>query len=184
MKNKENAGGRLRFNAIDAFIIVLVVICIAVAVLRFTIIDDVWAGAAGDKYYLTFKVESLSYSQLESIVALIDSDNTESGENWVYFQDGKTKIGNLTSIEGQNRETLKFENSDGTITVAPYDEKEPDENVTWTLTGKILCLGKYNENNGFLLNGNQYIAPNSELLVKTAFCEFNMTVIDIEKSME
>ena len=66
----------------------------------------------------------------------------------------------------------------------PDYEKEPDENVTWTLTGKILCLGKYNENNGFLLNGSQYIAPNSELLVKTAFCEFNITVIDIEKSME
>ncbi len=184
MKSKENNAGKLRFNIIDAFIIVLVVACVAVAILRFTIVDDVWATASGEKYYITFKADSLSYSQLESIVALIDSDSSDSGNNWVYSVDGSTKIGNLTAIEGQNRETLAFESSDGSVILAPYAESEPDENVTWTLTGKILCLGTYNENNGFLLNNTQYISANTDIEVRTAFCEFNLTVIDIQKSME
>ncbi len=184
MKTKENATGKLRFNAIDALIVVLVVACIAVAVLRFTIVDNVWTGASGEKYYITFKADSLSYSQLEAIVSLIDSDASDSENSWVYFADGNTKIGNLTAIEGQNRETLSFENSDGSITLAAYAESEPDESVTWTLTGKILCLGKYNETNGFLLNNTQYISANTTVPVRTAYCEFNITIIDIQKSME
>ena len=184
MKSKENNAGKLRFNVIDAFIIILVVACIVVAVLRFTIVDDVWASASGEKYYITFKADSLSYSQLESIVSLIDSGFSDNGDNWVYFADGSAKIGNLTAIEGQNRETLTFESSDGSTVLAPYSESESDENVTWVLTGKILCLGTYNENNGFLLNNTQYISANTDIAAKTAFCEFNLTVIDIEKSME
>ncbi len=184
MKSKENNAGKLRFNIIDAFIIVLVVACIAVAILRFAIVDDVWVNASGEKYYITFKADSLSYSQLESIVALVDSDVSDRGDNWVYFTNENTKMGDLTAIEGQNRETLVFQNSDGSITLAPYAESEPDENVTWTLTGKILCLGKYNENNGFLLNNTHYISANTDISVRTAYCEFNMTIIDIQKSME
>jgi len=182
MKSKENSAVRLRFNIIDAFIVILAVACIAVAILRFTIVDEVWANSSGEKYYITFKVDSLSYSQLESIVSLADS--SENGNNWVYFADGSAKIGNLTAVEGLNQETISFENPDGTITLAPYDDLEQEKNITWTVKGKILCLGTYNENSGFLLNNTQYISANTEIAVRTALCEFNMTIIDIEKSME
>ena len=184
VKVKEKKAGKLRFNVIDAFIIILLVACIAVAVLRFTIVDEVWADSVGEKYYITFKADSLTYSQLQNIVALIDSEASESGNNWVYLSDGTTKIGNLTEILSQKRETLTFEKSDGSIIIADYAVSELDENVTWTIEGVILCNGTYNENNGFLLNNTQYIAANTDIVVKTAFCEFTMTVIDIEKSME
>ena len=184
VKLKEKKVGKLRFNVIDAFIIILLVACIAVAILRFTIVDEVWANAAGEKYYITFKADSLTYSQLESIVALIDSETSESGDNWVYLADENTKIGNLTEILGQNREKLAFKNADGSIILAPYSENEEDENVTWSLEGIILCYGTYNENNGFLLNNTKYIAANTDMVVRTAFCEFTVTVTDIEKSME
>ena len=65
-----------------------------------------------------------------------------------------------------------------TFQISPQSE----ENVTWTVTGTISCSGVYNDTNGFLLNGKLYIASNSELEVFTKYCDFTLTVLDIEEA--
>ena len=182
MKNSESKSRKLHFNVIDVLIIVLVVACIVAAVLRFTVLDNLFKNNEQKEYTLTFKVDSLTSAQLEAI--LLSADETDTGDNWVYLSDGETKLGELIRLGEQNTETLYFVNEKGETVAAKYSDSdiENDEDVTWTITGTITCYGVYNNTNGFLLNGKQYIAANSELDVRTKYCDFVLSVVSIEEA--
>ena len=183
--NKENRTGekaRFRLNAIDVLVIVLVVVCIAGVILRHTVLENMNFGGEEKDYYITFTVSSISYSQLQ----LIDlaKDEAETNGNWVYLSDGYTKLGNLTALGEQNKESFVYKNGNGKTVSVVYSDNEADEDVPWSLTGKILCKGNYSENGGFLLNGNQFISPNTELEVCMKYCDFTLKIIDISESLE
>ena len=182
MKNTEAKKDKLRFNVIDVLIIVLALACIAAVVLRFTVLEDLFKNNAEKEYVLTFKVDSLSSSQLEAILASIEE--ADNGGNWVYFSDEETKLGDIIKIGEQNTETLYFVDENGKTISAKYSDSdvENDGDVTWTITGTITCYGIYNENSGFLLNGKQYVAANSKLDVKTKYCDFSLRILSIEEA--
>jgi len=182
MKNGETKKGKLRINAIDILIIVLVFACITAVILRYTVLDDLWKDNEQKEYVLTFKVDSLTSAQLDSI--RLASEESDVGGNWVYLEDGETKLGKIVKLGEQNKETLCFVNEKGETVTAEYPDTENEEDVTWTVTGTIKCLGVYTDSKGFLLNGNQYIASNSKVNVFTKYCDFSLTVIDIEESSE
>lgn len=180
-EKKTREPGKLRFNVIDLFIVVLVLACIAGIVLRFTVLDGMWNSQKLDEYYITFTASDLSYEQLQSIVQAADPENEDL--NWVYFADNNVKLGTLTSILNQNEEKLEF-NANGTFIYVDYPDEEIDENKTWTVTGTVLCLGTYSERKGFLLNGNQYIGANSEVDVQIKDCDFTIVVDNIEVQLQ
>ena len=181
MRNNEVKNAKkLRFNAVDILIIFLVVVCIIAAVLRFTVLDDIFENKAEKEYIISFRIDSLTYSQIESI--RLATEETDIEGNWIYLSDGKTKLGEIIKLGEQNKETLVFVNDKGENITAEYAEGESEENVTWTVTGTISCFGVYNDTNGFLLNGKLYIASNSELEVFTKYCDFTLTVLDIEEA--
>lgn len=173
--------GKLRFNVIDALIIVLVLACIAGIVLRFTVLDGMWNSKKLDEYYITFTASELSYEQLQSIVRAADPENSEV--NWIYLADESIKLGTLTAILNQNEEKPVF-NVNGTLVQVDYPEDEADENKTWTVTGTVLCLGSYSASKGFLLNGDYYIGANSEFDVQIRDCDFTITVDNIEAQLQ
>ena len=173
-----------RFNAIDFLIILLIVACLGGLVLRFTVLDDLWTTRDLEQYALTFTASDLSFAQCQAIADAVSSANAD--ESWIYMDDGTTKIGDLiiTSNYMQNREPVVFKNPDGSITSAVPDETISDEDVRWSVTATILCVGKISEENGFLLNGRHHIAPNAEMKVRIINCDFSMRVIEIDKYVE
>ncbi len=183
-ETKSSAASQGRFNAIDFLIIMLVLLCIGVIVARFTVLDDMWSTRNLKEYELTFTASDLTYAQCMSIAAAIQDDSGE--RNWVYLDDGETELGRLTMTNDymQNREAVIFEREDGSIVSALPDESVADEYVRWTVTATLVCKGKYDTENGFLLGGKQYVAPNTELSVIIHDCDFDMLVVDIEELLE
>ena len=179
-KNTESA--RFRFNVIDAIIILMVIVCIGGVVLRYTVLDKVNIGGEVKEYYITFTVSNISYSQLQHIIQA--KDEAESNDNWVYLSDGTTKLGSLTAVGEQNKESFVYKDENGKTESIVYSDSELDENVPWSMTGKILCSGRYSKNGGFLLNGNKFISPNSELDVYMKYCDFTLKIVDISESLE
>lgn len=181
-KKTLEAGKKTRFNVIDALIVVLVLSCIAGVVLRYTVLDDIELSKDQKDFYITFTVSSLSHAQLQKIVEA--KDEAETNGNWVYLSDGKTELGVLTALDEQNRSTVEFVKENGEVVYAQYSENESDDEVLWTITGKILCRGCYSENGSFLLNGKEYLSANMVLDVFTKYCDFTLTITDIEASLE
>lgn len=180
MKRSENKdrnqrkASKFRFNVIDVLVIVLMIACVVGLVLRFTILDNIGTSSSLKEYYITFTAGSLTTAQAELLTKAVDG--ADVGENWVYLDDGQTKLGFLTSINGQNKESLEF-NVNGESIIVDYPESETD--VPWSITGKIVCSGVYSETTGFLLNGTKYIGPNSDITVRTAYCDFTLKVISV-----
>lgn len=173
-----------RFNAIDFLIVLLIVACIGGLVLRFTILDDLWTTRDLEEYALTFTASDLSFAQCQAIANAVRS--ADSDESWIYMEDGTTKLGDLiiTSNYMQNREPIVFKNPDGSIISVVPDETVSDEDVRWSITATILCVGRISEESGFLLNGRHHVAPNAELKVHTIDCDFSIKVIEIDKYVE
>ena len=80
-------------------------------------------------------------------------------------------------------ETLKFKLSDGSEITASYAGDESENDVTWTLTGKIRCNGSVSQDGGFHLNGKRYIGVNEKLSVYSKYCDFDLTVTGIARSV-
>lgn len=179
-KNTETA--RFRFNVIDVLIIVMVIVCVGGAFLRYTVLENVNFGGEQKDYYITFTVSDISYSQLQHIVQA--KDETESNDNWVYLSDGITKLGDLTAVGEQNKESFVYKNDKGETLSVVYSDSEADGDVPWSMTGKILCKGRYSKNGGFLLNGKDFISPNTELDVYMKYCDFTLKIVDISESLE
>ena len=181
-EKKNNESARFRFNVIDALIIVMVLVCIGGVALRYTVLDKVNIGGEEKDFYITFTVSDISYAQLQHIIQA--KEEMESNDNWVYLSDGATKLGNLTAVGEQNKESFSYKDENGKTENIVYSDSESDENVPWTLTGKILCRGRYSKNGGFLLNGNKFISPNTELEVFMKYCDFTLKIVDISESLE
>ncbi len=185
--SKENVVSKkapARFNAIDFLIIMLVLLCICVIVVRFTVLDDIWTTRNLQEYELTFTASDLTYAQC---VAISNAVQDNSGErSWIFLSDGETKLGELkmTNDYMQNRDTVIFEKEDGSIASVIPDETIADEDVRWSVTATVICQGKYDYDSGFLLGGKQYIAPNTELSVRIVDCDFKMMVVNIEELIE
>lgn len=174
---------KLRLNAIDALIIILLILCITAVALRYTVLNDLFTKRDLTEYEITFTATGLSYAQCN---ALVDATNSEDeSKTWIYLSDGVTKLGNLSRSDDttkQERDLISMLDENGKKINVGYDPEEEDKYVEWTFTSKIICLGKGDIKNGgeFLLNGNYYIAPNSKLNVYTGICDFEITVLNIE----
>ena len=170
---------KLRLNVIDVIIIVLTLACIAAIVLKATVFKDIGREVASEEYIITFKASGLSVPQYDAIVRL----SKEDGENdikWIYLNDGSTKLGELLKLGEQNTEKLYFTDVNGNVVELEYPQNDPD--ATWTITGTIACRGTYTDDGGFLLNGKNFIASNTDLEVYTSECDFELTIIDIQKA--
>ena len=175
-ENKVKAKKRLGFNAIDALIIVLILAAIAGLVLRYTVLNDVEDASSYDTYYITFKSGEIPQSACD---AIDQTAKDADGENWVYLQNGTTRVGELTagSVTYLPSETLA-EDKDGNKVVVHY----PD---LFDATGMIKCAGFVSSETGaFRLNGKLDLAVGSELKVQTKYGDFVIEITAIEPALE
>ncbi len=182
-KTGKKAGSAASFNVVDLLIIVVILACITGVVLRYTVLSDTWSLDGGDVYYITFRADSLSYTAYSTLLVA----SSEQNDNWLYLDDGITELGSLSISNGSSiagmPDNLTYRLADGSELSVPYSSSENDNDVTWTLTGKIMCHGKIAQDGGFLLNGQKYISINDRLTVYSKYCDLDLTVTGIAPSL-
>ena len=182
-KSLKTASGKPTFNVIDVLIIVVVIACVAGVALRYTVLNENWNQKNDEVYYITFRADPLSYSAYSTLLA----SSSEQNDNWIYLDDGITRLGTVSVSNSGTLagvpETLKFKLSDGSEITASYAGDESENDVTWTLTGKIRCNGSVSQDGGFLLNGKRYIGVNEKLSVYSKYCDFDLTITGIARSV-
>ena len=187
MNNEKKKQRKTRINAFDILIILLVVVCIAGLIVRNTIVEKLENVTSYASYYVFFDAESVSYA---STVALESTHDDSNGGNWVYLDDGITKVGVMTKGEGSASENLAVTISDvyvkdssGKTVLAQYADIEKDKDrITYDVKDIIVLAEGFisSETGSFLLGGKIAIAPGSVLKVQTKYGDFELKVTSIE----
>ena len=136
-------------------------------------IVDVLTKAQDTKdYVISYSIENIRYT----------TPNYINVGDEVYFSSNGELLGTLIS-ESENQGALSitpaseyFTNSSGEVVEAFY----PNEESRVDAKGRLMCVGTYNEDGGFLLNGDTYIAAGQSINVYTEIVTFVINVTGIE----
>ena len=162
---KSEKKSKHRFNAIDVFIILLVILCVVGVYFRGEIAKKIGIEKKVEEYQISFKVSEIRYTSSQYFYA---------GNN-VYLNDGNILVG---TIEG-NCIVLPAEvyvdGPDGSPILSNYPK---DTYVD--ITGIIKCEG-LEKSKRFYLNGTYSLSPGSTLTVHTETVDFVMTITEISK---
>lgn len=153
-------------NIIDFLIVVVIIGAIVGIVLRTGIVEQVTINSNLEKARVSFRIADISE----------DAGNYFGIGDVFYSETHRATLGALETysimpaevyVVNDRGELIKTNSISGTIDVR----------------GVITCEGFFTED-GFLLGGSSYIAPNSEITVKTTNLNATLTVTDIEKVTE
>lgn len=160
----EKKTSKYRFNAVDAFIIVLALLCALGIYFRSNIKS--WMGIDKDlkEYSITFIVENIRAS----------SDQYLTVGNEVYISSTGLSIGTL-SASSSLPATATLKNEFGETVEVTYPE-----NTNIDVTGTITCKG-IQKDDGFYLKGSYLISPGTVINANTEMFDFSFTVISIEE---
>lgn len=164
-KNNQN---KPKFNAIDAVVIILIIACIA-GVLYNAFFGNGYKNDPNlEEYRIYFKIDDIKSTSADYFVP---------GDTVVIKSSGKT-LGMLDEIV-QRIPAVGAYNANGGEVLYPNVENATIYDATrYLLVGSISVRGIMTET-GFLLNGESYIAPNSEFTICTKFIEANIRIISI-----
>ena len=169
-KMKNNEVRRGRFNVMDAFIILLILVCIATLVYRLNLIDGMGVSNENEEYTLYFKIEDIRNTSIDSLVP---------GDN-VRIVSTDERVGTLAGLL-EHIPALATYTEDGRAIYYPEEVKENKYDETrYYVTGNITVSGRMTDT-GFLLNGKTYIAPNSTLEIITEHIQVSIKVVNIIK---
>ena len=166
IQKNEKKASKYRFNAIDAFIILVVVLCIVGIYFRSNI--ESWIGSKKDlsDYQITFVVEKIKATSGEFINV---GDRVYLSNNIV-----------LGSVSGFSNFPAKeyISDSEGNFIEVRYPE-----NTYIDITVTVDCRGIKNED-GFYLDGTYLISPGAKLTASTEIMDFSFTVIGITEKAQ
>jgi hypothetical protein len=177
----KNTQKRIRFNILDAIIILLVVLCIVGISFRYSIMRKLGLSEELTNYRISFKLTTVSYTLpgfLNDGDKLYLIDGTEVGELL-----GVSEFSNYTSLTAENETLILSQaskyvnNSDGTLVLAYYPE------YTYVdANGAFLCRGAYGDKGYFCLAGETYLAVGQKLTLYTDTVTLNMTITGITQA--
>ena len=160
-----------RFGALDAFIILVVIVIIVGVFFRYRLLDVLNAQQNLNDYNVSFSVENVRYTTPDYI----------NVGDVVYFKDSGAELGVITN-ESENM---------GAFTVAPASEMFTDSNGNMievhypnetrvSINGKMICSAQVSETGGILINGNTYLAPGQIVDVTTELVTMTIQINNIE----
>ena len=149
-----------KFNIIDFLIIVAVIGCIAGVFLRYDLATKVGLNSNKDEVEISFIVVSI---RRESTEALLEGDT-------IYWEQNGMEIGKLLSKEVT--EEVKY------VLDENYEYNKKFNEIRFDVRGVILAKGNMTEN-GFMLNGTQFIAPGKELKIQSKNITTSVTVTSV-----
>ena len=161
------------FKVLDIVIILLVLLVIAGALLRYNAVDLFENNLNKKEYTVSFSIKNIRYTTPEHMLV---------GDT-VYFEDSGEKMGTLISQSGNNialKWTVASEyvaDQKGNMVEIYYPE---DTRVD--AEGKMLCEGVYTSDGTFLLNGTTYLAAGKNVEIKTEKVTVTITIDKIEEN--
>ncbi len=169
---QKNNTGRRRLNAVDYFIIIAAVLCIAGAVLR------IFVGNAGgslsspivaEDYVVSFKITDIRNTSAEYL---------GEGEEF-YIESTMQYMGKITGSVSVTPALFYIENANGSY-VQTYAPENGDATRV-DVRGTMLVSGYMGES-GFLLGGTTPLAANKEFTIRSKNLSVKITVTDIAKA--
>lgn len=165
MAQQTETRAKRRFNIIDVFIIVLVLLCVLGVYFRGQIAEWIGIEKKVEEYQISFEISEIRYTS---------SKYFYTGSK-VYLDNGNIVIG---TIEG-NCTVLPAEAYVDGPDGAPILTNYPKDTYV-DVMGNIKCMGIEKEE-GFYLNGTYSLAPGSRINVHTEMLNFSMTITEIAK---
>lgn len=166
---------RKRLNALDIFIILAVIMCITAVGIR------IYMGDNGDVIGKT-SIETGDYF-LSFLILDVREDTADcyTQDNKFYFVNGTSldPFGYLVDMPSFTPAEVYVENDEGqyllTYSTAEGDDARIDIRGTFRVSGSMT-------EEGFLLNGKTYLAPNKTLGIQSIKNYVNIIVTDITKA--
>ncbi len=161
-----------RFGALDAFIILVVIVLIVGIFFRYRLLDVLNAQQNLSDYSVSFSVDNLRYTTPDYI----------NVGDVVYFEDSGAELGVITKESDTNQKpytvapaTETFTDSNGNIIDVHY----PNETRV-SINGKMICAAQVSETGGILVNGNTYIVPGQTINVRTELVTMTIQIKAVE----
>lgn len=175
MKSSESAKVVPKFKVLDAVIILLIITSVLGIYFHYNVLDTLKNKQDIEQYVVTFSVENIRSSTANYI---------NIGDAVYYSEDGE-KLGELMAHQDGSTEPLHqgiafdyFSKESGEIVLVSYPSSDRTDARIF-VSGRILCMGLYSEDGGFLVNGTKYLAPGQTLQVQTELVTLNLVVQDI-----
>lgn len=165
---------KLKLNALDIFIILAVVLCIAGVGIRYYVSyggEIPGQSTVYETYLVNFSVSNIRETSADYFVP---------GDTFYITQTGD-KLGVLTDTVSTTPSEIPIEMANGEYSLAYAVDNEELGRGRIDVTGTLLVEGKMTED-GFLVGGNTYIAPNKSLSVQSTNIYVNIIVKDITKA--
>ncbi len=160
MSSEKKKSGKLRFNIIDLLIIVIVLGCIAGAVIRYNIIDRIVLDTKRDEVRISFVVSSVTPQIANAVV---------DGEEF-YVVGSTYTLGSLSDHSITNARLVEANESG--LPVESFDETKRD------IRGSFRSYGVLKEE-GFFLSGTMFLAPGKELTAESKSVRFSLIITEI-----
>lgn len=165
-KVKTKKERKFKPNIIDFLVVVIIIGAIVGIVLRSGVVEDV-VGTSLEKVRVSFRVAD---------VADTTASCFKTGDMF-YSTTHDCEFGTLENV-AVNPAELYVVDQEGKLIKRGAIDNHVD------LRGTLVCEGTFNKDGFFLLAGSNYIAPNSEVYVKSANVTARLTVTDIEPVAE
>lgn len=169
---KNSTRERRRLNAVDYFIIIAVLLCIAGAILRVAV--DKAGGSLSspvvlEDYVVSFKITDIRNTSTEYLAA---------GEEF-YVDSTKQYFGKITDSVSVTPALFYIEDANGNY-VQTYAPENGDATRV-DVRGTMLVSG-YMSDSGFLLGGSAPLAANKDLALRSKNLYVTITITDIAKA--
>ena len=160
--SKTNTKNRsFRFSVIDFAIIVMAIILIVGVSARYDIVDRLFSKTSLKDAKVTFVAEAITQEEAKAFT-----------EQTKFYLDGKV-FGTLTSVSTPSNALIYKENDQGEL--ISYEDKNLFD-IEGTFTCKVL-----RGDDGFLLDGNRYIAAGSVFTVRANGVAVKITVTGVQE---
>ncbi len=173
MKEKKQKKQRSipRFGVLDAVIILLVIVAVVGVYFRYNIIDLVSGTSNLSEYTVSYSIEDIRYT----------TPNFVNVGDKMYFADSGEELGTLIAAS-ENMGALSitpaaeyFTDKNGALVEVMY----PNSQSRVDAKGRLVCLGKYSENGGFLVGGSVFIASGQYIGVNTDYASVIIRIDEI-----
>lgn len=161
--SKKHASPKKPFNAVDVAVVLLIIICAVSIFFRYDMENKISQGE-DEVYVVEFVCEKVRYTT---------ADYLNVGDT-LYFADSTSTIG---TVQGTivNRPSFEEVVVNGRNVTVYY----PQDTMI-DITGTLNVTGTMTEN-GFLVDGHTYIAPNSTVKVSSKYADFELKILSLKK---
>ncbi len=179
MKNKhmtdtENTKTLPKFKALDAVIILLVILAVVGVYFRYNLLDKLTTNHDLKEYTVSFSVEDIRFT----------TQNYISVGDQVYYADDGEKLGILIG-ESEDMAQMAFSvvpaseafiMEDGTVKEVFY----PNDESRVDASGRMICVGSYTDDGGFMVAGSRYLSAGQKVAVRTELVSLTIVIQEIQ----